>query len=83
MSKLIFDDENIIFVNDHLSHFINKCKSFGISNDNELCRLFTFTFPKKMKDGLTLYQQNLFIIETTLWRFFFLLVKIIIMMSFS
>jgi len=46
MSKLIFDDENIIFVNDHLSHFISKRKSFGISNDNELCRLFTFTFPK-------------------------------------
>jgi hypothetical protein len=44
LSNLKFDHESKISTFDHLYQFIDKCKSFDITNDNEICKLFTLTF---------------------------------------
>ena len=44
LSNLKFDGESKIFAFDHICQFMVKCKSFDITNDNEICKLFTLTF---------------------------------------
>jgi len=44
LSNLKFDGESKISSFDHLYQFIDKCKNFNITNDNEICGLFTLTF---------------------------------------
>jgi hypothetical protein len=44
LSNLKFDGESKIFAFDHLYQFMDKCKYFDITNDNEISRSFTLTF---------------------------------------
>jgi hypothetical protein len=44
LSNLKFDGESKIFSFGHIYQFMDKCKYFDITNDNEICRSFTLTF---------------------------------------
>jgi hypothetical protein len=41
--NLKFDGESKISALDHLYQFLDECKYFDITNDNEICRFFTLT----------------------------------------
>lgn len=39
--NLKYDGECKISTLDHICRFVDKCESYNIINDNEICRLFT------------------------------------------
>lgn len=50
ISELQYDGEcDIIYALDHIDQFIHKCKFFKITNDNEICRLFTLTIQGRIR----------------------------------